>query len=76
MGTIHPKHLKRYKFLCTQMQRLLDEMSVDCPEINIYVEDSGHWNLLSGASHDDDGRDRQDRVLACYDVMPSSGGGW
>jgi hypothetical protein len=78
MKNIQAKHIKKYESLCRQMQKLLDEMAIDCPEVNIYVEDSGHWNLMSGADHDDGHycRARQDRVIVCCDVMPSSGGGW
>jgi hypothetical protein len=73
---VQEKHIKKYKSLCKQMQKLLDEISLDCPDINIYVEDAGQWNLMSGDSHDEDGIDRQDRVITCCLVMPSGGGGW
>ena len=44
--------------------------------INWYLEDSNNLNLMEGHSHDEQGRDQQDRVIEHFILDSSSGGGW
>jgi hypothetical protein len=76
MTTLTPKHRKKYKKICADMQSLLDDISEYIPDVNIYIEDSGNWNLMNGDSHDDEGSPRRDRVIENCSVFQSSGGGW
>jgi hypothetical protein len=75
---IKPEHARKYKSLCKQMQKLLDDISVYEQDVNLYVEDSNNWNLMVGPSHSDDrnSSDLQENVALACTVSPSGGGGW
>lgn len=76
---IKPEHRRKYKRICKQMQELLNEIEKYEPEVNLYVEDSSNWNLMIGATHNDNVRDTpalHENVALCCTVHPSSGGGW
>lgn len=44
--------------------------------INWYLEDNDNLFLMSGESHDEEGKPRQDRVMLHSYLNYSSGGGW
>ena len=71
---LKPQHAARFRRIAAEMNRLLDDVREYIPEANLYLEDSGNWNLLSGDSHDEHDEARQDRVLA-FELVPHSGGG-
>lgn len=75
---IRTEHRRRYKSLCPQMQTLLHEISEYCPDVNLFIEDSGNWNLLVGPSHDDlwDSQAISENVAVWSYVAQSSGGAW
>jgi hypothetical protein len=74
MSEISERHIARFRRIARQMASLLKEIRETCPEANLYLEDSGNWNLMTGDSHDEKERQRQDRVVA-YELVPHSGGG-
>ncbi len=79
MSEIKEKHIKKYRSLCKQMQKLLDDIGEYSPEVHIYIEDAGNWNLMNGPSHDDTKSSLpplHDNVVAHEFVSPSGGGGW
>lgn len=46
------------------------------PDANLYIEDANNFNLLTGDSHDERDRARQDRIALDAIVWHSGGGGW
>lgn len=46
------------------------------PDANLYIEDAGNFNLMTGNPHDARGRPREDRVALHWTVYYSGGGGW
>jgi hypothetical protein len=74
--TIKPSHVTRFRKLARDMAKLLSEIRRYCPEANLYLEDAGNWNLLTGDSHDENDKMRQDRLVTCVYVPHSGGGGW
>ena len=70
------KHQDQFVRIAGRMAKLLEEIREYCPEANMYLEDSGNWNLLTGDSHDDRDEPRQDRIAVFTIVPHSSGGAW
>ena len=68
--------IRRFKRIATSMRRLLEELQETCPGANLYLEDQGNWNLMTGPSHDEKERRRFDRVVESARVPYSGGGAW
>lgn len=76
MAELKPQHERRFSRIARSMEKLLLDVREYIPDANLYLEDQGNWNLLSGDSHDERGRMRQDRVMAWEPVRFTGGGGW
>lgn len=75
MNKIKSVHVKRFREIAVQMQRLLNEIREYCPEANLYQECS-NWNLMCGPAHTDDHACRpihKNLIKSIY--MPFTGGG-
>lgn len=70
------EQIRRFNRLCKGLNDLLKEVREKHPEANLYMEGEGGLYLLSGPSHDDLERSRQDRVLANCLIHHASGGAW
>jgi cupin superfamily acireductone dioxygenase involved in methionine salvage len=66
----------RFKRAVEELNDLLKEVRQTHPEANYYMEGEGNFYMLSGESHDRNGCQRQDRVLAHENVPHASGGAW
>lgn len=73
---ISKKHIRRFRGLCRRMQTLLNEIDADCPTVEIYIEGCGNWILMSGPTHDDNGKPLRENVVAYEKVNKSGGGRW
>lgn len=76
---IRKRDIEAFERLAERMDALLKRIQQYCPEANMYLEDSGNWNLMTSPSHDDNwGRatPRQDRVVTRVIVRSSGGGAW
>ena len=71
-------HLKRFIRLAAGLDQILQEIREYEAEANIYLEDSGNFNLLVGPSHSDatDPKPQFQNVAYCVNVRHSGGGGW
>ena len=61
-----------------ELNAVREEIEKKYPDAQWYLEDSSNLNLMTGASHDSDRNltSRQDRVIFCYHLEASGGGGW
>jgi len=75
-GEISKMEIREFELLADNMARLLQRMRRTCPGANMYLEGEGTWYLLSGDSHDQEGKARLDRVVTLARVQGSSGGAW
>lgn len=77
---IKPVHVKRFEKIARDMDNLLNEITKYCPGVNLYLANES-WNLLTGLSHEGNGRGRderprQERIVTSVLVMRSGGGDW
>ena len=73
---ITPAQLRRFKRLVKGLNDLLSEVRETVPRANYYMEGEAGLYLLSEDSHDERGKQRQDRVMANECMPNSSGGAW
>jgi hypothetical protein len=78
---IQEKHIRRFRRLARDMDKLLKEIDAYCPGANLYLQEST-WHLMIGPSHesrpDRIGQDvaRPERSVANEFVAFSGGGAW
>ena len=78
MNEIKPEHVKRFRKLAKQLDKLMREICDYNPEANLYIEDSWNFNLMKGPTHTND-RGQQplhENVVAHELVFQAGGGGW
>ena len=78
MSEIRPEHIKKFRKLAREMDKLMREICTYNEEANLYVEDSWNANLMKGPTHDDSRYSRalQENVAATETIFKASGGGW
>ncbi len=78
MQEIKPEHIKKFRKLAKEMDKLMREICAYNPEANLYIEDSNNANLMKGPSHDDsrNAMALHDNVVAHEYIYNTSGGGW
>lgn len=67
---------RKFLRLVRGLNDLLREVRETIPEANYYMEGEAGLYMLSGDSHDDAGRARNDRVLINGPMPHASGGAW
>lgn len=80
-GRVTPSELtraqrRRFDRLIKGLNDLLIEVRETIPTANYYMEGESGLHMLSGDSHDDHGKQRQDRILASGYMPHASGGAW
>lgn len=55
---------------------VLKEIQLDYPEAEWYLEDTSNFNLMSGPSHDMNGKAQHGNILEQYYLVDASGGAW
>jgi hypothetical protein len=70
------KHERRFTKIANDMDNLLREIREYIPDANMYLEDSGNWNLMTGDGHDEEEGPRHDRVAVFVRVPHTGGGAW
>lgn len=65
----------RFRRLVGSLNTLRTELQRTIPGANYYLDDD-NFCLLSGLSHDERDRPRQDRIIEVVRLAGSGGGGW
>lgn len=73
---IKQEHIKKFKRIEKQLNKLMLEICKYNSDANLYVEDAGNFNLMKGWPHDDNGNMQQENVVYNGYVHHSGGGGW
>lgn len=78
MTDIKPEHIKKFKSLSKQLNKLMQEICKYNPDAELYVEDSWNFNLMKGPTHDDSRYQKplHENIATCETVFKASGGGW
>ena len=59
------------------LNQVMEEIQLEYPEANYYLEDSCHFNVMSGLTHDGPYcTPRQDRIMHSAYLQSSGGGAW
>lgn len=75
---IRDADIKEFRKLARAMDRLMRRICEYNPEANLYIEDAGNANLMSGPTHDDNNnlKPMYENVAAHEHILRASGGGW
>ncbi len=73
---VKPEHIKQFESLTDELNKLMIEIEDYNSDAILYIEDSDNFNLMSGYSHDVNGRPIFDNVVCHAFVRNSTGGAW
>ena len=75
LNEISEKDIKTFRNIAKKLAAFSRDISDRYPGAQLYLEEDT-LHLLSGDSHDDNGRARQDRIIESVWIPKAGGGAW